>query len=137
MSKGPFSITYIISENTNKETISPIPPIIKYGSNYILIDSKHFEQPEKKVIIYTGKTQAHNAVESIKEYYLVKQIDDYIEIYSKDTSLDEDIVCQLLDIVEYKSDSCGIMGGKRKRRRTKKNKKRKSKKCKSKRRIRK
>jgi hypothetical protein len=137
MSEGAVSIQDIINMNTNSEGISKIEPVVTNSSNYILISSKHYGQPEKIVIVFTGSTQADNAVKSIKEYYLVKQIDDYIQIYSKDTSLDEDIVCQLLGKVGYKIESCGIMGGKRKRRITKKNKKRKSKKCKSKRRRRK
>lgn len=140
MSEGPFSITDIINENTNKETISPIPPIITYGSNYILIDSKHFEQPEKKVIIYTGAVLGGVLNKESKSYYLKETIDDgYIEIYSKSNELTDIIRCKILSDIGYKkpSEGCNMMGGKRKRRRTKKNKKRKSKKCKSKRRRRK
>jgi hypothetical protein len=141
MSGTAVSIDDLISENTNKESPSPILPNIKYRSNYILIDSKHFEQPEKKVIIYTGLVLSRTPNRTDKLYKLTETLDDgYIEIYTKtDETLEKGIRCKILQDNGYdtQSSGCNMSGGKRRKRRTKKNKKRKSKKCKSKRRMRK
>ncbi len=135
MSGKAVSIDDLISENTNKESPSPISPIIKYRSNYILIDSKHFEQPEKKVIIYTGSVLGGAANRTNNLYKLTETLDNgYIEIYTKtDETLEKSIKCKILQDNGYdtQSSGCNMSGGKR-RKRTKKNKKRKSKKCKSK-----
>jgi hypothetical protein len=137
MSEEAVSIQDIINMNTNYNGILKIEPVVTNKTDYILIKSKHFEQPEKIVIIFTGiNTVSDNAVKNIKEYYLTETLDDgYIEIYTKPgETLEESFKCQILSDngLSQTNQGCGIMGGKRKRRKTKKNKKIKSKKGKSK-----
>ena len=132
-----FSIDDIIDSNTSKESQLPIPPVVEYYPNFILIKSEHFEQPKKKIIIFTGTTQSDYRVPNIKDYNLIKGYDNgNIEIYSikSDEKLFENYKCEILQTIGYENPTnkgwCSISGGKRNRRKTKKNKKRKSKKSK-------
>ena len=78
-----FSINDIIDKNTNKESPKPIPPVVEYYPNFILIKSEHFEQPKKTVIIFTAPTRSDYRVPNIKDYNLIKGYDNgNIEIYS-------------------------------------------------------
>lgn len=128
-----FSIDDIIDSNTNKESIEPIPPVVEYYQNFILIKSEHFEQPKKKVIIFTGLTSSRDRVPNISDYFLIKKYDNgNIEIYSikSDKTLFKNYECEILETIGYENPTnkglCSISGG----RKTKKNKKRKSKKSK-------
>lgn len=128
-----FSINNIIDSNTNKESIEPIPPVVDYYPNFILIKSEHFEQSKKKVIIFTGPTSSRDRVPNIPDYFLIKEYDNgNIKIYSikSDKTLFKNYECEILETIGYENPTnkglCSISGG----RKTKKNKKRKSKKSK-------
>jgi hypothetical protein len=136
-----FSIDDIIDKNTNKESPKPIPPVVEYYPNFILIKSEHYQQLKKKIIIFTGPTSSRDRVPYIKDYNLIKKYDNgNIEIYSieSDKELFGNYECEILQTIGYENPTnkgwCSISGGKRNRRKTKKNKKRKSKKSKRRRR---
>lgn len=115
-----FSIDDIIDSNTNKESIEPIPPVVEYYQNFILIKSEHFEQPKKKVIIFTGPTSSKDRVPNIPDYFLIKKYDNgNIEIYSikSDKTLFKNYECEILETIGYENPTnkglCSISGGRK------------------------
>ena len=122
-----FSIDDIIDSNTSKESPLHILPIVEYYPNFILIKSEHYQQPKKKVIIFTGTTRSDYREKNIKDYNLIKGYDNgNIEIYSikSDEQTFKENECEILKTIGYKSPTnkgwCIILGGKRNRRKTKK-----------------